>query len=274
MREGLLPMAMCQSRKCRLMYRHREQAPSHIAPRVPLAATLLDVVNERRDDLNAAAFYHVGRRLGQWLGVTDHIRGGAVQVGVAGAAHQLVGQHIALCIDHEAQAIHAFLATVQSALRVLLYFCRCASRAPSQEALAAPCCGDGPGAGWADFSAGVLVGGVSLGGSSEGFSLGGSGFFSTGLGGCGLGLGLTGLGTWIVGLGASASFGSGSSSTGAGGCGGVTTLGGAGGGGAGIGARSMTMAAGGSWTVRGADQWSAMAIAMACTPSTTARLVP
>src|SRR5450830_879737 len=84
-----------------------------------------------------------------------------------------------------------------------LYFCRCASRAPSQEALAATCCGDGPGAGWADFSAGVLVGG-----------------------------------------------------------------------GAGIGARSMTMAAGGSWTVRGADQWSAMAIAMACTPSTTARLVP
>src|SRR5450830_1824232 len=124
-----------------------------------------------------------------------------------------------------------------------LYFCRCASRAPSQEALAATCCGDGPGAGWADFSAGVLVGGVSLGGSSEGFYLGGSGFFSTGLGGCGLGLGLT-------------------------------TLGGAGGGGAGIGARSMTMAAGGSWTVRGADQWSAMAIAMACTPSTTARLVP
>jgi len=40
------------------------------------------------------------------------------------------------------------------------------------------------------------------------------------------------------------------------------------------GARSMTIAAGGNWITCGADHWSAMMIATACTPSTTARLVP
>src|SRR5690349_12797606 len=57
--------------------------------------------------------------------------------------------------------------------------------------------GGAGGVGAADFCTGALVGGVSTGFSSAGFSCGGSGFF-TGFGGCGLGLGLTtGLGTAI-----------------------------------------------------------------------------
>src|SRR5450830_232650 len=144
-----------------------------------------------------------------------------------------------------------------------LYLLRWASKVPSQLAFAATCWGEGPGAGAADFSGGVLVGGVSEGFSCVGFSFTGSGF-TWGLGGCGLGLGLTGLGTEIVGFGASASLGNGNSSTGAGGCGGVMTLGGAGGGGAGgSGASSTIIACGGSSMGLDTDQFSMAMIATA-----------
>src|SRR5690606_3470863 len=56
----------------------------------------------------------------QWLGTADHLQGGTVQRGTAGATDQLMAENLAARIDHEAHLDYAFLAAPPSIVGVTL----------------------------------------------------------------------------------------------------------------------------------------------------------